>query len=68
MTKQLVLTLYKTLFRKLKKTNNKQGLVVLKIYAKDNKNLINEDKINYHIQIMIDKLMYLNLKEQKSIK
>ena len=68
MTKQLVLTLYKTLFRKLKNTNNKQGIEVLKLYTKDNKNLINEDKINYNIQIMIDKLMYLNLKEQKSIK
>ena len=68
MTKQLVLTLYKTLFRKLKNTNNKQGIEVLKLYAKDNKNLINKDKINYNIQIMIDKLMYLNLKKQKSNK
>jgi hypothetical protein len=68
MTTQLVLTLYRTLFRKLKKNNNTQGLEVLKIYAKENKNLTNINKINVEIQLMIDKLIYINMKEERKIK
>lgn len=67
MTRKVVLTLYRTLFRKLKQQQNEQGLFVLKLYSKENKNIVNKDKINFHIQLMIDKLMFINTREQRQL-
>ena len=67
MTRKLVLTLYKTLFKKLKQQQNEHGLFVLQKYTRENKNIVNKTKINYQIRIMIDKLMFINTRENQKL-
>tara|TARA_Y100000389_G_C17053461_1_gene313895 strand:+ start:263 stop:478 length:216 start_codon:yes stop_codon:yes gene_type:complete len=68
MTQKLVLTLYKTLFKKLKQQQNEQGLFVLQKYTRENKNIVSKKKINFHIQLLIDKLIFINTREQYKLK
>lgn len=60
MTRQLVLVLYKTLIKELYRINNKNSIEIVKMYVKENKNIINEEKINIEIQRMIGQLIYLH--------
>ena len=60
MSNKVVLLLYKTIFKKLKKLDNSEGIQLLKKTTRLNKDITNQKLIEHNIQLLLDNLLFVN--------